>query len=324
MKIKWGILGAGRIAEKFVADFVAVNNGKVVAVGSRAIERSKAFASKFGIERAYGSYHDLINDGSVDIIYIATPHNFHFEQTKLCLENGKHVLCEKPATVNAYQFKELMVLAKQKKLFYMEAMWTPFLPAIQKARQWVDEGKIGELQFIQANFGFTSSADKKERLFNPELAGGSLLDIGIYPLSLTEMFSKSEILKMQCIATIGNTGVDETLAIQLDYKNGIKAQLVSTFRTNMQNDVIVYGSKGIVKIPLFWMAKEVMLKSEVGDEHYIDESKTMGYNYEVEAVNQDLINYKTQNEIMPHSRTLKMMELMDEIRKDIELKYPFE
>jgi predicted dehydrogenase len=323
-KIKWGILGAGWIAEKFVSDFKLVNNGEVIAVGSRSLDKAKDFASKMNIPKSYGSYKELVSDKEIDIIYVATTHNFHFEHSKLCFENGKHVLCEKPVTVNASEFLKLIALAKSKNLYYMEAMWTPFLPAIKKAQEWIEQGKIGEVEIIQANFGFPASPEFKVRLFDINLAGGGLLDVGIYPLTIIEMFAKSEIQTLNCIANFANTGVDETLAIQMEYKNGIKGQMVCSIKNRLKNDTFICGSKGMIQITNFWMSKKAILTIGDTEEIFIDETDTMGYNCEAVSVNLDLIDGKMENPIMPLSRSLKMMQLMDTIREKIGLKYPFE
>jgi len=322
--INWGILGAGRIAEKFAADFSAVGNGKVVAVASRTIENAKEFADKYNIGTWHGSYQELVQNPEVDIIYIATPHNFHFEQVALCLENGKHVLCEKPVTVNALELEKLIHLAKAKNLFFMEAMWTPFLPAIQKALQWLSEGKIGTVKMIHVEFGYAGNSDPKNRLYNPDLAGGALLDIGIYPLTMAEMVAQSKIETLQVQSVISTTGIDETNAIQIKYQNGIIAQLSSTFTAQLKNEATLYGTKGTIVIPSFWMSKKAQLTNENGMDTFIDESTTMGYNHEAQHVGEMIRQGKTESNVMPLSRSLQMMQLMDTIRKEMNLKYPFE
>lgn len=324
MTIKWGIIGAGGIAEKFAADFELVTNGEIIAVASRSLQKAEKFAKTMGINNAYGSYADMLTNPDIDIIYVATTHNFHFEHTKLCFEYDKHVLCEKPITVNAVQLKELSSIAKSKNLFFMEAMWSAFLPAIKQALTWVKQGRIGDVKLIQANFGFIANTDINDRLFNPNLAGGALLDIGIYPLTVIEMFAQSEIENILCSSEFTTTGVDATIAIQIDYKNGIKGQMASTFRTNLINDAVIYGTKGYIQIPDFFMSKKAILKIGNRTEVFDDPTKTLGYNFETVAVNNDLLNDRTENQIMPLSRSLKMMELLDLIREKIGLKYPFE
>ncbi|MFA6400953.1 MAG: Gfo/Idh/MocA family oxidoreductase [Salinivirgaceae bacterium] len=322
--IHWGILGAGRIAEKFAADFSAVTNGKIVAVGSRSFDNAKEFALKYNISNWFGSYQELVQNPDVDIIYIATPHNFHFEQVALCLEHGKHVLCEKPVTVNAIQLEQLIQLAKKQNLFFMEAMWTPFLPAVQKVMQWLKEGKIGTVKMIRVEFGYAGNSDPKNRLYNPELAGGALLDIGIYPLTMAEMVAQSKIETVQVQSVLSTTGIDETNVIQIKYQNGILAQLSSTFTAQLKNEAIIYGTKGMIVISSFWMSKKAQLTNDNGVETFIDESTTLGYNHEAQHVGEMLQLGKTESDVMPLSRSLLMMQLMDAIRKEMNLKYPFE
>lgn len=324
-KIKWGILGAGSIAGAFAADFEWVKQGELYAVGSRTLESAQQFAAKFGIPKAYGSYTDLLSDAAVEAIYIATPHNFHFEQVMLCLRHNKHVLCEKPVTVNAFQLEQLVAEASKRKLFFMEAMWTSFLPAVLQAQQWVAEGKIGEVQLIQANFGMVGNQNAKGRLLNPDLAGGALLDIGIYPLTIIELFAQSELESINARASFTETGVDESLVAQLNYKNGVKGQMASHLRAQLLNDAFIYGNKGYIQIPLFWMSKQAILHIKgVDDEVFSDASATMGYNWETDAVNRDILSGQIENATMPLERSLKMMRLLDAIRQQIDLRYPFE
>ncbi|MGE4287847.1 MAG: Gfo/Idh/MocA family protein [Salinivirgaceae bacterium] len=324
-KINWGILGAGSIAGKFAADFTLVKQGTLYAVGSRKLEAARQFAGKYGIPKAYGSYTELLTDATVDVIYIATPHNFHFEQAMLCLQHNKHVLCEKPVTVNASQLEQLMAEARKRSLFFMEAMWTPFLPAVLKAKQWLNEGKIGVVQLIQANFGMAGNPDPNGRLLNPDLAGGGLLDIGIYPLTLIEMFAQSEPDSCDARASFTETGVDESLVVQLQYKNGVKGQMASHIRVPLINDAFIYGTEGYIQIPRFWMSKQAILRvNGAADEVFTDTTQTMGYNWEAEAVSHDLLLERKENATMPLERSLKMMRLMDAIRQQIDLKYPFE
>lgn len=324
MKIKWGILGAGWIADKFVSDFKLVDNGEVVAVAARSLDRASEFANNHSVAKAYGSYQELVEDANVDIIYVATTHNFHFEHTKLCLNHNKSVLCEKPATVNANEFKILQDLASSKSLFYMEAMWTAFLPGVLKAMEWVKSGAIGDVEVVQANFGFPASPEFTERLFNPNLAGGALLDVGIYPLTIIQMFADSALEDYKVDASFTSTNVDGTLTMQMKYKNGIKAQMATSILNRLKNDAFICGTKGFIEIHDFWMTKKATLT--VGDAVTVfeDDTDVMGYNFEVTAVNDDLLAKRTENRVMNLDRTKQMMELMDDIRSRIGLKYPFE
>lgn len=189
-KVRWGSLSTGRITHRFVQDFAFVPNGEVVAVASRSQEAADAFAARHGIPRAYAGYQRLLDDPQIDVVYVATPHTLHFRNTADAFRAGKHVLCEKPFTVGAPESRSLFRLAEQSSVFVMEGMWTWFLPAIRQALEWVRQGRIGALRHIQADFGYPLLPfDPVRREYNAELAGGCLLDMGIYPVALALLFT---------------------------------------------------------------------------------------------------------------------------------------
>ncbi|MDE5416969.1 Gfo/Idh/MocA family oxidoreductase [Labilibaculum sp. DW002] len=324
MTIKWGILGAGRIAKKFAADFKVVTEGDIIAVGSRSKDRSNQFANEFGIANAYSSYEEMLKNENIDVVYVATPHNFHLEHAQLCLHAGKSVLCEKPVTVNSSEFDILQKLAKEKNLFFMEAIWTYYLPAIIQAMQWIKEGKIGKVKQVQVSFGFRGDMDKKERLANPNLAGGALLDIGIYGIAIAELVFDKEVEKIQAIATFSETGIDASNSIQLQYKNGGMAQISSSLVAELKNEAIIYGDKGRIEIPQFWMAKKAILVNDNETLEFKDEAPQMGYNHEADAVNNLIKNEKAESPVIPLVKSKKILSLMDKVREQIGLKYPFE
>jgi len=322
--INWGILGAGKIAEKFVSDFAFVENGKVVAVASRDIQKSSGLAAKYRVQKSYGSYHEMLKDPTIDVVYIATPHNFHFEHTLMCFEYGKHVLCEKPITVNAQQLRILITKANEKNLFLMEALWTAFIPSIRQMMDWISENRIGKITLIQAEFGFIGNADPNGRLYNPGLAGGALLDIGIYPLTFAQMVAQSEIESFQVQAVKSATGIDVTNAIQIKYANGTIAQLASSVTTSLQNRGMVYGEHGRIEIPEFWKSKKVDVFTNGASEGFVDGTSSWGYCHEASHVNEMLLAKKHESHVMPLSRSLQMVELMDALRNEMGIIYPFE
>ena len=217
--IKWGILGPGRIANSFAKGLKSLPDASIVAVGSRSKERADTFAREYGIAKSYGSYQELANYPEVDIIYIATPHPNHKESALLCLKAGKAVICEKPFTVNAAESEELIKFAREQKLFLTEAMWTRYLPASIKVRELLSAGIIGDIKIVKADSGFICGWDTKSRLLNPELGGGALLDIGVYPISYASMiFNAAEPIKIVSIANIGVTGVDEDFSTIIGYE----------------------------------------------------------------------------------------------------------
>lgn len=324
-KTKWGIMGTGWIAEKFAADLKQVNTAELAAVGSRTSENAQKFAAEHAIPRSYGSYQELVLDSDVDVIYVATPHPFHKENVLTSLRAGKAVLCEKPFTVHSSELEELIQYARENKLFLMEAMWTRFLPSIQKVRQWLAEGKIGEVQLLKADFGFRTDWDPANRLLNPNLGGGALLDAGIYPISFASMVLGTRPDKITSTAYIGSTGVDEQFSVLLSYPNGKTAALNGAVRLNLNNDAYIYGTEGSIYIPNFLMAKTASLfRDNQVVETYTDERSTDGYSFEAEEVSRCIQEGITESSIMPLDESLGIMKIIDEIRTQWELRYPFE
>jgi predicted dehydrogenase len=314
-KIKWGILGTGNIANSFARDFIYVQNGVIHAVASRSIQKSKEFADRHGIITAYGSYEDLFRDTEITVIYIATPHHLHLKNASEAMKNGKAVLCEKPITINTNEFHQLIDVAKSTGMYLMEAMWTYFLPPILKAKSWVDEGKIGNPVYVKADFGFKADEEKNLRLFDPAMAGGALLDIGIYPIALACLFYNQLPKNISVISNKTNTGVDSSETIFMEYLHGGFANLSASFLYDMPNEALLIGDEGYIRIPDFFMAKKCFLyKDNIQVDHFSEKSKCVGYNYEIEAVNHDLRASKRQSDIMPWSSSLMLQEIMDIVK----------
>lgn len=323
--IKWGIIGAGWIAEKFASDFKKVKDSQIVAVAARDLSRAESFAQKHNIKSAYGDYLQLVEDKDVDIVYIATTHNFHLQHSLLCLEHNKHVLCEKPITVNFAEFDILQAMAQKRGLFLMEAMWTTFLPAIVKAREWIKEGKIGDIKLVQASLGFELDLNPDRRNVNPNLAGGALLDIGIYPLSFGRIMVGSEVDDFQIIAQKHDSGVDKCELMQVKYKNGILGQFAASNSERYENDGVIIGTKGRIIVKDFHMTKKAILKTEEQEIEFVDEeTDVMGYNHEAQSVVDCLNRHLTQNPEMTLNDSAQILHLMDAMRQQIGLKYPNE
>src|SRR5260221_8734966 len=214
-KFNWGVLGPGRIAQQFANGLKVVEDAALYAVASTSTERAAAFAQKNGGEKTYNSYEALVADPQVDAIYVATPHRYHFENAMLCLNAGKPVLCEKPLTVNAGETKKLIEVSKKNKVFLMEALWTRYLPIYSVIRKWLDEKVIGDISLMVGKFGFNAPKDKDDRWQNPELAGGTLLDMGIYPIAISQWVMKAQPKSFVSMAHIGKTGVDELTTVLL-------------------------------------------------------------------------------------------------------------
>ena len=323
-KIRWAILGAGRIAHKFAQDIKLVANAELVAIAASDKQRAAAFAAEYQLPLVL-SYDDLYVSNEVDAVYIATTHNFHFEQSMQCLKHGKAVLCEKPVTINDAQFRQLVSTSVEQNLFLMEALWTFFLPALQKARQWIDEDKIGAVRLIQADFGFQMEYNPSGRLYNRELAGGSLLDLGIYPIAFSYYFVGRKPVSINASGRIGSTGVDETTAMILDYGN-ITASLFSSMIVKTRNTGYIFGEKGYIEIPDFYKASNASLYSTDKEllESFDDNRQSFGYNYEIQDATNVLLAGKKQSDIATHQVSIDLQEIMTEIRRQIGLQYPGE
>lgn len=323
--IKWGIMGTGWIAERFAEDLAYVGNGEGLAAGSRTFESAKKFADRFGLPRAYGSYAELVSDPDIDAIYVATPHPYHRENVLTALNAGKAVLCEKPFTVNSAELEPLVRAAKQNKLFLMEAMWTRFLPPIVQVRSWLEEGRIGEVKLLKAEFGFRSDWNPEGRLLNPRLGGGALLDAGIYPVSFASMIFGTEPERISSSAHIGETGVDEHFSLLLDYGQGKSASLHGAVRLALTNAASIHGTEGSIYIPSFLNAKEAYLRVAGQEEvKFTDDRPSTGYAFEAEEVGRCLLNGLTESPSITLEESLGIMKLLDEIRGQWNLKYPFE
>jgi predicted dehydrogenase len=325
MAFRWGILGLGSIAHSFANGLKAAPGAELAAVGSRTQAKADKFGAEFGVSRCHGTYEALAADPGVDAVYIASPHPMHKADSLLCLRHGKAVLCEKPFTINAAQAEEVIGLARQNKVFLMEAMWTRFIPAVQRIRQIVREGAIGDVQFVQADFGFRAGFDPKGRLFDPALGGGSLLDVGVYCLSFASMLLGAPE-HVVGTANLGATGVDETAGMLLRYPTGAIAVLSSAVRANTPQSATIIGTVGrlVVHSP-FWKSTTLTLSREGRADEVLEIPFTgNGYNYEAEEVARCVGEGLTESPEMPLDETLIIMKTMDTLRAQWGIKYPME
>ncbi len=322
--VRWGILATGNIAQDMAQALYDSADAEIVAVASRNLAKAEAFGETWNIPRRYEGYAALAQDPDVDIVYIATPHSHHHENMQLCLSAGKHVLCEKAFTSNARQAAECIALARQKGFFLMEAMWMRFFPAMQTIREWLQEDLIGDVRLIQADFCFDLPFDPEHRLYNPALSGGALLDLGIYPLSLTTMILGFP-QQLRSHAQIGQTGVDELDSIICAYQNA-QASLSCSMRINKPREAFILGTKGYIKIHDIFFSPEQLTLQMNGQapqlKHYPFAGN--GYIHELEEVHACLRAGKTESEIMPLDETLKLMELMDGLRAEWGVVFPGE
>ncbi len=321
----WGIIGPGRIAHKLAKGLKVVKNANLYAVASNKKERADSFAKEYSADETYYSYKELVQDPNIDVVYISTPHRFHYEQVKLALEANKNVLCEKPFTVNAKQAIELIDIAKDRNLFLMEALWTRFLPAYQKAKTWLDEGKIGDIKFLSSSFGFSFPFDPESRKFNHDIAGGALLDLGVYNIAISQWVTGKNPKSFSAFGTIGKTNVDEMTAVTLEYDNGIISQFNCNLLTNNDNEFIIYGTKGHIKIhSMFWRSEKTTLFTNEEELIELCPFRASGFEYQIEEVINCISNGAKESKVMPLKQTLNNIQLMDGIRKEIGLKYNFE
>lgn len=324
-KIRWGILGPGRIAGKFAAALQKSEGAELAAVGSRSIERAERFATAFGFARAHGSYEELAGDGEVDAIYIGTPHSRHKDDTLLCLNAGKHVLCEKPFAINAAEAEEMIATARAKKRVLMEAMWMRFMPSMLKVRDLVAEGEIGEIRKITADFGFRAEFDPKSRLFDPALGGGALLDVGVYPVSLA-FFLLGEPATVSGMAHFGETGVDEESTALLGYESGAQALLTMALRLESPQEAFILGTAGSIWIPReWWKSERIVVRHKGRPERTFDLPRLEnGFIYQAEEIMDLIRTGKTESELMPLDDSLGVMRIMDRIREHWGLRYSME
>jgi predicted dehydrogenase len=323
--IGWGILAPGRIAHRFAQALPAVEGAELVAVASRDQSRADAFAAEYRAARAYGSYEQLLLDDRVDAIYIATPHRYHFENARMCLEGGKHVLCEKPITVTAEEAATLFAISRERGLFLMEAMWTVFLPVYQDVRAWLDADVVGDPLLMTSTFGFRAQRDPAGRLLNPGLTGGALLDIGVYNIALSRWVMGRDPDALTAHAILGDTGVDELTTATLRYGREAVSQLTATLLCRTGNDFTIYGPEAYIRLePSFWEASRATLSINGRDTTAERQHRLNGFEYEIEEAVACIRRGLPESPRMPHFASLGTMQVMDEIRRQIGLRYPFE
>jgi len=322
---KWGIMGTGRIATLFTQGLETLDTGFVYAVGSRNQGTADAFAAEHNIAHAYGSYASLLADPQVEIIYIGTPHSEHFQNAWDALQAGKHVLCEKAFTLNARQAGLLVDLAREKELFLMEAMWNRFQPWYQVVRRLLEEGRIGDLYHLKADLSFRFDVGPEHRIHNPALGGGALLDLGVYPISFASLF----LGKPSRVMAAGhrcNTGVDDQVAMLLNYPSGATAALACSTRYLDRSGATLYGSRGMIEIHgLLGRPDHIIVREEGQAFQKIDTPhESNGYQYQAQAVMDMLSQNQLEHPLMTLAETVEIMRTMDQIRDALGVVYPGE
>ncbi len=319
---RWGILGPGNIAHKFAKDLQTLPNAQLYAVASTDQQRADGFAQEYGMPHAFGTYDGLLTLPELDVVYVATQHIKHYDNVMMLLNRGIAVLGEKPFAMNSGQVRQMVDTARAKDVFLMEALWSRFMPVIQRAKQLVDDGAIGTVTGVRADFGFVAPFLPDRRLFNKNLGGGSLLDIGIYPLFWSYlMLGMPERVKASAI--FGPTGVDEQCGMVLTYPNGELAMLDSTLRTKTPCEAFVHGTNGQIRVHSRWHETEGLTLERNGhDPETIDiPRQTFGYDYEANHVMQCLAEGQTESTLWSLTDSLNLMTLLDTVRAEAGIVY---
>jgi predicted dehydrogenase len=318
--IKWGIIGLGKIANKFATDLATLENTELVAVASRSQDNATEFAEKFNVKRAYNSYEALVKDPEVDAIYIATPHSFHKEHSILCLQHKKAVLCEKPFAMNSQEVAEMIAVAKENDTLLMEALWTYFLPHFDVILEILKSEKYGKLKKLEADFGFYTPYNTDSRLFKKEVGGGGLLDIGIYSIFLA-LATLGKPINIEAEATFFENGADSSCAMIFEYNNA-KAHLKSTLLEETPTEAIFTFEDAVVKLHArFHESSKISIITDNKEEIIDVKTTTIGYSFEAEHFSQLIRDNKKQSDVMTFEFSENLIAVLDEVRAIIGLEY---
>lgn len=320
----WGVIGPGNIANTFAKAIASSQKGKILAVASRSADRAADFAKTYQIDKTYSDYEQMLADPEIDIIYIATPHNFHYQQAKMCLEAGKHVLVEKPCTVNAQQMQALAKLAHNKNLLLQEALWSRFMPCLSQLRQLLNEGIIGDIQYIQSEIGFAFQKREKSRLLKAELAGGSLLDLGIYSITVSQFFLQEHPDKVEAMGQLTDQNVDGHVLASMHYPSGRYSQFTCSMLSQTSNTMRIVGTEGYVNLPAcFWdtnradIYRDDKLIQSIDIPHPVN-----GFEYQIEESMRCIEQNLQCSDVMTHRDSIGVLSVMDDIRKQIGVHFP--
>ncbi len=323
-KIRWGILGCGKIAHKFASDLKLVEEAELIAVASKDEKRASDFSTLHSSRFAFNSYEQLVSCNEVDVVYVATPHGFHHEHALLCLNHKKAVLCEKALALNSLQVSEMIAAAKKNQVFLMEAFWTKFLPQYQKVVELIQSGEIGELKMVQADFGFLAQPPLAQRLYDPVLGGGALLDIGIYPVFLAvSLLGRPE--ETNAVMQPYASGVDEQIAMTLKFSGGAIAVLSATFAADTPVEATIVGTRGFIRMHnRFHNATstiELVKERNAAQKIPVYKEDGFGYQFEARHVGECLNNKLIESPMMSHADSLLLIETLDRIRAKCGIQY---
>ena len=320
----WAILGCGKIARKFATDLKLLPNARLYAAASRSLENAQAFAAELDFEKAFGSYEEMVNDPEVDAVYIASPHSHHCEHALLCLNHQKAVLCEKAFAINSHEVGLMIETARKNNTFLMEAFWTMFQPSFLKAMEIIRSGELGALKMVRSDFAFNAEYNPEKRLYNVDLGGGSLLDIGIYPIFMS-MMALGKPLAIKTMATFCPTGAEETIMMSFQYPGGETASLVSSFASYSSTQTEFNFENGFIRLNRrFYTPTTLTYWKNWEEEKAITFEKGVGAGYELEAahVMECLDAGKKESHLMPLSLSADLMNIMDWVRKDAGIVFP--
>lgn len=317
----WAILGCGHIAEKFAIELKGLPNANLYGAASRNIENAQNFADKFEFEKSFGSYQDMVEDPNVDVVYIATPHSFHKEHTLLCLQHKKAVLCEKAFAINTNEVEQMIAASKENNTFLMEAFWVIFRPKYLKVKEIIASENLGKLKFVKSDFMFNGEYNPKNRMYNIDLGGGSLLDIGIYSIFTALMFLGSPE-EIKTIPHFSPTGSEESISMLFGYKNGATAVLTSSFDSEYKNESELCFEHGIIKYDRFSRDPILLIKNEKIIEIPFENGPNMGYQFEAIHVMECLDENLKESPVLPLSLSLELMNILDNVRKDAGIVFP--
>lgn len=323
--VRLGIVGPGRIVARVMPDMVNSTEIQITAIASRSMERAEAAARKYSIPYAYGSYEEMAASDQVDLVYIALPHPFHCDAACLMMQHGKNVICEKPMTVNDAEAEKMIRCARENNVFLMEAMWTRFVPATLKAKELIEAGAIGEIRHMYADFSFPGTYDEEDRVYALNLAGGALLDLGVYPLMAMTNFLGWKPVKASAVAHKAPTGADMRMSVQLLFDNGTTGQFFCGMDAVGEQAMLIYGSEGILEIPIFWEPDTVIVRRNGCEEEvYSYPHEFENYHYEFDHVAGCIEKGLKESPMVTLEESLAISRICTELRKETGILYPMD
>lgn len=320
--IRYGIIGAGSIARRFARDIKLANDSELVAVSSRSIEKSKDFCNEFDISNSFGNYKDMVMSDLIDAVYVATPHSFHMEHSILAMKHQKHVICEKPISVNSLELEKMIKVAKQQKVLLMEAMWTRFLPGTNYVKKHIDSGDYGDIQHMDFSFGFEMDEEYPGdgRLLNPQLAGGSILDLMVYPVSVMRFLSKKEISEISVSSDINSDGIDLDTSVDVVFNDETTATLRSSIAQDLDPIGTIILENGRITMKKFYHCSEMMFNADKVSTPCLGE----GFVHQIESFSKSILEGKLENDVMTYNESRDVMQILDLIRDKVGIIYPTE